>query len=166
MGVVAYIEKDNTIEKIQLPESAIEAIAIVGTQQKQAKHHHRSSSILWSVARQAANSAVTHEVIGGNGILSDLTQEATDAAVNELERKTSRSDLHEISEAEQYLAAGTLAKVYIKTPFSVTATAELSTLPPAPLYPQLRFTNKFSLQREVAIQRLRSRLRSSDRESD
>jgi hypothetical protein len=191
VGVVAYIEKDNTIEKIQLPESAIEAIAVVGTQQKQAKHHRRSSSILWSVARQAANSTVTREVIGGNGILTDLTQEATDAAVKELERKASRSELHEISEDEQYLAAGTPAKVYVKTLFSITATVELSTaLALTPTYPQLRFTNKFSLQREVAIYRLdisenepkilallellfnfwrcllRNRLRSSDRESD
>lgn len=164
VGVEAYLEKGNTVQRVLLPKNAIGAIAFGNIKEpKQPKKHRSNRSLVSTVVSRAARSAEVRDVIGGNSnIVADLTSEVTDAAIDELERRGDRADGYESADKQQlYLAAGTTAKVYVKIPFSTSVSVSSAPTVQPDLEPQMGFAGDLSLQRSAAIFKLRNRLRSN-----
>ena len=127
VGVFALLEKGNEVEKIALPDSAIQILTPEGeplSAYNQLTHRpkqRRHRSLLGSVARRAVRSADLGSVLGSgsSSLAGGLVQEAADAAVSKLERGNDRRTTRSLAASVQYLAAGTEVGVFVTLPFSV-----------------------------------------------
>lgn len=167
VGVFALVQKGNAVEKVGLPDSAIQILTPEGEplavldQPKERRQQRRRRSLLGSVARRAASSTAIGSVLGDrSSLVSGLGQEAADAAVSELERRNALPPTRDKRPTNE-LAVGTEVGVFITLPFSTPAMKErpqrASQLKPEP-DPQLRIADDPSFQHSIDLFQLRNRL--------
>ena len=173
VGVFALVQKGNAVEKIRLPDSAIQILTLEGEplavldQPKEPRRRRRS--LLGSVARRTASSTAIGSALGGNSsLISELAQEAANAAVSELEHSNDRPMSREKTANVQYLAAGTEVGVFVTLPFSVPAMTKVPKLRSSQtnLEPQLGFVDDPSVRLSINLFRLRNGLRGQNSDSD
>ncbi len=173
VGVFALVQKGNAVEKIRLPDSAIQILTLEGEplavldQPKEPRRRRRS--LLGSVARRTASSTAIGSALGGNSsLISELAQEAANAAVSELEHSNDRPMSREKTANVQYLAAGTEVGVFVTLPFSVPAMTKVPKRISSQtnLEPQLGFVDDPSVRLSINLFRLRNGLRGQNSDSD